>query len=169
MRILGEGGSRRRGIEPVKRSQEDAVQRRPIMRRTRIALIVTAAVMLVTAAATAQQDAPAAPATVKGIMVTMTVPASDVIFDAASEPPNDVPQWAAVRKSALMLAESGKLLMTGERAKDSTTWIDMARALVDQAEATLKATEARNSDALSKAGDDVYLTCETCHARYMDK
>lgn len=45
----------------------------------------------------------------------------------------------------------------------------MARALADQADTTLKAAEARNSDALSKAGDDVYLTCETCHARYMGK
>ena len=139
------------------------------MRRIPIALIVTAAVVLVTAAATAQQDAPAAPATVKGVMVTMTIPASEAIFDAASEPPKNDQQWVAVRKSALMLAESGTLLMTGERARDSTTWMEMARALVDHAEATLKAAEAKDSDALSKAGDDVYLTCETCHARYMDK
>jgi cytochrome c556 len=139
------------------------------MRRIPIALVVPAAAVLVTVAATAQQEAPSAPATVKGVMVTMTVPASDVIFDAASEPPKDHQQWVAVRTSALMLAESGKLLMTGERAKDGTTWMEMARALVDQAEATLKAAEARNGDALSKAGDDVYLTCETCHARYMDK
>jgi hypothetical protein len=138
------------------------------MRRIRIALIVTAAVALVTVAATARQDAPAAPATVKGVMVTMTVPASDVIFDAATEPPKADQQWVAVRKSAVMLAESGKLLMTGERARDNTTWMEMARALVDRAEATLKAAEARNGDALSKAGDDVYVTCETCHMRYMD-
>jgi len=138
------------------------------MRRIRIACIVTAAVVLVTAAATARQDAPAAPATVKGVMVAMTVPASEVIFAAASEPPDDDRQWVAVRKSALVLAESGTLLMTGERARD-TTWTAMARALVNQAEATLKATEAKDSDGLSKAGDDVYLTCKTCHARHMER
>lgn len=123
--------------------------------------------MFATTAATTQQDAPA-PATVKEVMVTMTVPASDVIFGAASEPPKDAQQWVTVRKSAVMLAESGKLLMTGERARDNTTWREMARALVDQADATLKAAEARNADALSKASDDVYLTCGTCHARYMN-
>jgi hypothetical protein len=139
------------------------------MRRIRIACIVTGAVVLVTAAATARQDAPAAPATVMGVMVTMTVPASDVIFDAASEPPKDDRQWVAVRKSALVLAESGTLLMTGERARDSTTWTEMARALVNHAEATVKATDAKDSDALSKAGDDVYLTCKACHARYLNK
>ena len=150
----------------MKRSQEDAVQRRSIIRRTWIALIVTAA-MLATAAAVARQDAEKAPATVKQVMQTMTEPSSEVIFTAASEPPKDQQQWEAVRKSAVVLAESGRLLMTGGRARDNTTWMEMARALVDQAEATLKAAEAKNSDALSQAGDDAYLTCETCHGRYM--
>jgi cytochrome c556 len=121
------------------------------------------------AAATAQEQNPdEATATVKDVMETMTVPSSDVIFTAASEPPKDDQQWLAVRNSAVTLAESGKLLMTGGRAKDNTTWMEMARALVNQAEATSKAAEAKNSDALSKAGDDVYVTCETCHMRYMD-
>lgn len=128
-------------------------------------LIVTAAVVLVTAAATAQQEA----ATVKEVMVTMTVPASDVIFGAASKPPTTDQEWAAVRTSAVMLAESGTLLMTGGRARDNTTWMEMARALADQADTTLKAAKARDRDALSKAGDDVYMTCETCHERYLGK
>lgn len=137
------------------------------MRRTRVALIVTAGAMFAAAAATAQQQADTAPATVKQVMVTMTVPSSDAIFAAASETPKDDEQWVAVRKSAMMLAESGNLLMTGDRAKDNTAWMEMARTLVDQAEATLKAADAKNSDALSKAGDDLYLTCEACHTRYM--
>jgi prophage DNA circulation protein len=125
--------------------------------------------MFAAAAATAQQQNPdKAAATVKEIMQTMTEPSSDVIFTAASEPPTDQQQWEAVRKSAVVLAESGNLLMTGGRVKDNTTWMEMARALVDQADATVKAAEARNSEALSKAGDDVYLTCEVCHARYLE-
>jgi glycerol-3-phosphate dehydrogenase len=98
----------------------------------------------------------------------MTEPSSEVIFTVASEPPADPQQWEAVRKSAVVLAESGDLLMTGGRAKDNTTWRKMARELVTQAQATLKAAEARNSKALSKAGDDAYLTCEACHGRYLE-
>jgi len=131
------------------------------------ACIVAAAVLLVTAVAWAQGGAPHTPASVKEVMLTMTIPASDVIFDAASEPPKDDQQWVAVRKSAAMLAESGKLLMTGELAKDNATWMEMARALVTQADVALKAAEARNADALSTASDEVYVTCETCHMRYM--
>ena len=139
------------------------------MRRLRTALIVTAGAMCAAAAATAQQNADEAPATVKQVMVTMTVPSSDAIFSAASEPPTDDEQWLAVRKSAVMLAESGNLLMTGGRAKDNTAWMEMAREMVKQAEAALKAVEARNGDALAQAGDDIYLTCEACHARYMEQ
>jgi cytochrome c556 len=131
------------------------------------ALIVTAAAIVATAAVAASQNVSKAPATVKEVMLTMTVPSSEVIFSAASEPPKDQQQWDAVRKSAVELAESGRLLMTGGRAKDNTTWMEMARDLVKQAEATLKTAEARNSDALSNASDAVYLTCETCHGRYL--
>lgn len=128
---------------------------------------MAAAVLLVTAVAWAQGGASHTPSSVKEVMLTMTIPASDAIFDAASEPPKNDQQWAAVRKSAAMLAESGKLLTAGGLAKDNTAWMEMARALVTQAEATIKAAEARNADQLAQASDDVYLTCETCHMRYM--
>jgi cytochrome c556 len=42
----------------------------------------------------------------------------------------------------------------------------MARALVTQAEATLTAIDRKDADALSVAGEDVYLTCKTCHDRF---
>lgn len=131
-------------------------------------LIVAALALLATAAASAQQDAAKGPSTVKEVMITMVVPASDVIFTAASEPPTNEAQWVGVQKSAVILAESGKLLMTGSHAQDNG-WMDRARALVHQAEAALKAAEAKNSDALSQAGDEVYSTCKACHTLYMDR
>ena len=98
----------------------------------------------------------------------MTVPSSEVIFAAVSEPPKDDLQWVAVRNSAVTLAESGKLLMTGGRHRDTATWMAMSRGLVTQAQAAQAAAEDRNSDELSKAGDDVYETCKACHASYMN-
>jgi hypothetical protein len=130
------------------------------------ALIAVAISVLATGTATPQDADKAAPA-VTHVMATMTVPASDAIFSAASEPPKDERQWVALRASAEALAESGRLLTTVDRAKDDTEWIGMARVLVTEAEATLNAIEARNADALSQAGDNVYVTCQTCHARYM--
>ena len=132
--------------------------------------VLIAVVIVVLAAGTAvPQDSTKAAPTVKAVMATMTVPASDAIFSAASDPPKDAAQWVALRASAVMLAESGRLLNTTARAKDDHEWVEMARALVAETEATFKAIDAKDLDALSQAGDNVYLTCKTCHDRYVDK
>jgi hypothetical protein len=131
--------------------------------------LVVGAVVMLAVTMTARQDSQQEAATVKQVMVTMTIPASDAIFSAASETPKDAKGWQEVRNAAVTLAESGKLLIAGGLAKDSTTWVDMARALVAQAQATQKAVDAKDADALAQAGDDVYATCETCHERYMER
>jgi len=113
------------------------------------------------------QEAPKAPPSVKEVMTTMTVPASEAIFSAASEPPKEAAQWVALRASAKALADSGRVLTTADRAKNDAEWIEMARAMVTSAEATFKAIDKKDADALSTASDNVYLTCETCHARFM--
>jgi hypothetical protein len=124
---------------------------------------------LLTAGTAASQDANKAAQTVKDVMQTMTVPASDAIFSAASEPPKDEPQWVALRASAAALAESGRLPSTTAQAKNDHEWTEMARALVTETEASFKAINAKDPDALAQASDSVYLTCETCHARYMGR
>ena len=105
---------------------------------------------------------------VKQVMLTMTIPASDVIFTAASEPPKDEQTWQDLRKSVLVLNESGQLLLSDRLAKDNREWIEMARAMITQATVTLKATDAKDLDALAQAADDLYVTCKTCHDRYME-
>ena len=79
--------------------------------RTTLTSAVIATVLL-GALEPATQDQGRAPATAKEVMTTMTVPASDAIFNAAANPPASPDDWAAVRSSAVTLAESGRLLMT---------------------------------------------------------
>ena len=131
--------------------------------------LVTATVMTFAATLAARQDTPRATATVREVMLTMTIPASDAIFSAAYETPQDARAWQDVRQNALTLSESGTLLMSGERAKDNSTWLDMARAMVAQAQAALKAIDAKDGDALATVGDDLYVSCKTCHDRYMSQ
>jgi cytochrome c556 len=125
--------------------------------------------MLMCAATMAAQQDQRETVTVKQVMETMTIPASDAIFSAAAETQRDAKVWQEARKAAVVLAESGDLLMTGGRAKDSTTWVDMSRALVAQAQAALKAIDAKDGDALVEASDSLYDTCKACHDRYMEK
>lgn len=139
-----------------------------MMHRTGLMLLMAAAVMIASAAGIAQQEPAKAPTTVKEVMTTLTIPASDVIFAAASELPQNDEQWAALRQGAQTLAASGRLLMTVHLARDTTTWMEMSRALVSQAEATLKIAGAKKGEALEQASNDVYTTCETCHTRYLE-
>lgn len=130
--------------------------------------LVAIVVAVLTAGTAASQDANKAAQTVKGVMQTMTIPASDEIFSAAFEPPKDETQWVALRARAATLAESGRLLTTTGPAKEETEWLEMARAMVTEAEAILEAIDAKNPEGLAQAGDSLYVTCEACHDRYMD-
>jgi hypothetical protein len=114
----------------------------------------------------AAQDDRRAPATAKEVMTTMTIPASDAIFSAAAEPPASADDWAALQRNAAILGESGQLLMTDAMARDKTTWMEMARALVRESEAVRKMADARNRSALEEAADRIYVTCKSCHDRY---
>lgn len=139
------------------------------MPRPSRALALAAIFSLGAAVALAQQATVKPVASVKQIMLTMTIPFSETVFSAASEPPKTDKEWAALQDTALALAESGNLLMIGPRARDKAEWMKMARALVDASEAVMKAASARNADLLSDKSDALYETCDGCHNRYMDK
>ena len=135
--------------------------------RTTATTLVIAAVMTFASVTYARQTAARTPRTVTQVTTAMTIPVSDAIFDATAEPPATAEAWAALRKSAVTLAESGRLLMTDALAKDKNTWVEMARDLVREAEATVKVAEAKDRDALENASDSVYATFKACHGRYI--
>ena len=149
------------------------------LRFVRVRRVATAGrVALVTSAAWAQPAAPkaAAPstsvrsvATVMQIMHAMVIPASDAVFKAAGEPPKDDAAWTALLNSAVTLTESGNLLLIGNRPAGRAEWMRMARAMVDAGAGAMKAVEGKNAEALSTASDQIYETCEACHAKYLKK
>ena len=72
--------------------------------------LVIAAAVTFASVTYARQTAARTPTTVTQVMTAMTVPVSDAIFDATAEHPATAEAWAALRKSAVTLAESGRLL-----------------------------------------------------------
>ena len=108
-------------------------------------------------------------ASVLQVMHAITIPASEALFKAASEPPASDKSWADLRLQALALAESGNLLMIGSRVKDRAGWLRASRAMVDAAAAAARAAEAKDTNGVGAAGDAVYETCENCHAAYLKK
>jgi cytochrome c553 len=103
------------------------------------------------------------------LMLGIIVPASNAIFRVPNESPKDDKEWAAVQNSALILAESGNLLMIDGRAKDQTEWIKYSRALVDAGATAFQAANAKDADALTAVGDRILATCSNCHQKYEPK
>ena len=117
----------------------------------------------------AQQPSQVRPvATVMQLHQAMIGPASDAVFNAGSQPPKDDKAWGEVLSQALILSESGNLLMLGSRAKDQDGWMKMSRALVDAGALAVKAAQEKNAAALNDAGDRIESTCESCHQPYRD-
>jgi hypothetical protein len=129
---------------------------------------------------TAPQPAPAAApapaaealkpvASIKQVMLGITVPASNAVFAVAGEVPADDAAWQNVEASALAVAESGNLLLMKPRAKDDAEWTQFAQALVDAGVKAAEAARTKNAEATGTAGDDMYNVCEQCHAKYLPK
>ena len=108
-------------------------------------------------------------ATVKQVMLGITIPASNAVFAVAGEAPADDAGWQAVEASALAVAESGNLLLMKPRAVDEQDWRQYSYALIDAGTRAAEAARAKDADKASVAGDDMYNACEQCHAKYMPK
>ena len=92
--------------------------------------------------------------------------ANDILLFVNRGASSDEKQWAAVRRSALALAESGNLLMMRGRSMDEAEWMKDAKMLVDAGTAAYKAAQARDAKALAGLTDAIDASCTTCHKQY---
>src|SRR5687767_13765381 len=92
-------------------------------------------------------------ATTRQVMLAVTIPSSDVIFQVGSAPPKDDKEWEKVQAHAAVLAESGNLLMLPPRAVDTAEWASFSRALIASANVAQQAAQERNVDKVLAAGD----------------
>lgn len=125
-------------------------------------LVLVGAVMLQTVLrAQAPSDAPQPVATMKQLMVDVIYPASNSLLLLVNRGgPGDDKEWTEARRSALILAESGNLLMMRNR---SAGWTADARLLTDAGAAAYKAADAKDTKALAAASDRIDTSCTTCH------
>jgi hypothetical protein len=114
---------------------------------------------------------------VKQLMTAVVDPAADVVWGSVGTivsekgteeiAPRTDEEWAAVYNSAVVISESGNLLMVGERMKDSDEWVKHSRDLIDVGVRTMKAAQARDKDAIFTLGGDIYTVCADCHKTYL--
>ncbi len=139
-------------------------------------------VMLLAACEKAPPPPPSLPpfkaaATNKELMDEVIEPAANVYWDAVGSitdkrgtvekaPKND-DEWNAVRNAALVVAESGNLMMIEPRVRDRDQWMALARGLVLVGEKARKAAESRDKKAVFDVGAEVYQACVNCHSIYL--
>jgi hypothetical protein len=99
-------------------------------------------------------------------MVDIIYPASDAIFYAGRTVPLSPKDWEELQRNALMVAESGNLLMMPNRARDADKWMKDAKLLVDAGAAAYKAAKAKDLDAVLALNEQLYNACVYCHEDY---
>jgi len=137
--------------------------------KSRMMLLMGIAILMLSAAGSAQAPGFQPMGTAHQVMVGMVATASYVIFAVPNRAPKDDKEWTSVQNSALILAEVGNLLMIPGRAKDTGDWMKFAKALRDAGSEAFKAANDKDAKALETIGDKIDDTCETCHAKYLPK
>jgi hypothetical protein len=106
-------------------------------------------------------------ASVRQLMLDLIHPSSnDILLAIYRGGPKDEKEWAAVRRSALTLAESGNMLMMPGRSRDQEDWMKDAKLLVDAGNSAYKAAQAKDGNALAGLAGAVDASCTTCHRQY---
>jgi hypothetical protein len=103
----------------------------------------------------------------KQLMLDLVHPASnDMLLLIYRGGPTNENEWAAVRRGAVTLAESGNLLTMRGRARDQGDWMKDSKMLVDAGSAAYKAALAKDVKALAAVAGPLDASCTTCHKQY---
>ncbi|MBV9743467.1 MAG: hypothetical protein JO099_06870 [Acidobacteriia bacterium] len=105
---------------------------------------------------------------VSQIMLAMSYPMSDDLLYIERNPPKSDHDWTKLQYTALMLAESGNLLMIERLGvpKDKEGWIRDCKLLIDAGAAAYKAARAKDLNAILALNGQIVDSCTTCHADF---
>lgn len=116
---------------------------------------------------------------VKHLMQWVLDPAADHVWDSSGSiitaagteerAPTTEEAWLAVQRSAIVVAETGNLLLIPGVARDSGAWQDFSLGLIDAGLQAKSAADAHDGDALFEAGAQLYRVCSGCHAAYIQE
>jgi hypothetical protein len=139
----------------------------------KIGLILLAGAALAQAPPPQEPAAPAAPASpyrnvgnMSRLMIDIIYPTSDSIFYVDRDEPKTEVQWNALASQALILAESGNLLMLPGRARDQGNWIADSKLMIEAGAAAYRAARAKDLDGVRAVNDQLYQSCVSCHTQY---
>jgi hypothetical protein len=100
------------------------------------------------------------------LMIDIIYPTSDALFYVDRDPPKNEHEWSLLRGQALMLAESGNLIMMAGRARDQENWIKYSKIMIDLGKTAFKAAQAKDLDGIRALNDPLNEVCVNCHLQY---
>lgn len=103
-------------------------------------------------------------------MLEEIAPATNVLWGAYNPTTED--EWESLQKAALETIAAAKKTAIGGTGPMDSEWVanqvyqSMNNAMLNAAETSLAAIQARDIDALLVAGDQLYTPCEACHLQF---
>jgi hypothetical protein len=105
--------------------------------------------------------------TLSDVMVSMVYPATNnILLSAYRGGPRDDKEWLSIQRNAVLLAESGNVLLMRGPAGGQGDWAKNAKMLVDAGAAAYKAAHAKDANALMAVAQPLNAACTMCHKQY---
>ena len=153
----------------------------PVRPSSYLVLLPALALVAAVSYACSQAAAPPAPkyhpiATTKELMDALDVVADDFWEPVGTimtkegtfekKPQNDE-EWQAVRNNAILIRETGSMLLDPSKAGGNAEFIKQANALIDTTTRAIQAIDAKDDKKLFDVGAEVYEACTNCHRQFM--
>lgn len=122
-------------------------------------------VLLAAGAALAQAPSYEPVGNMSQLMIQIIYPMSDAMFYIERSPPKTDAEWNVIRGQALMLAESGNLLMMPNRTREGG-WNKDAKMMITAAKAAYQAAQAKDMAGILAQSDALTESCIACHKEY---
>jgi len=112
------------------------------------------------------------PLSLNEVMVALTDRSAEPFWSAAQKAPANRQQWDELEYTAMQVALSGVVIsLPGTGGADAAwvsqaKWQDFAKQLTDVGMRGFAAAKAKNTNAISKVGDDLVEVCEGCHRAF---
>jgi hypothetical protein len=105
--------------------------------------------------------------TISDVMVSMVYPAANnILLSAYRGVPQDDKEWLSIQRNAVLLAESGNVLLMRSPAGGQSEWAKDAKMLVDAGAAAYNAARAKDANALMAVAQPLNASCTACHKQY---
>ena len=112
----------------------------------------------------AADEVPQAVADMSELMTRIIQPTSDAVFYISRFPPEDDAAWRELENKTLMLAESANLLLISGYKRSTEQWLLDTLLMRDASIRAWQAAKEQDMDALVELNNDLYTSCENCHA-----